>query len=89
MFGELSRTARLRALELVMDTKMSEGTSIREHIFKMTTYFKVQEVLGANIDGQTQVDMILHLLPTLFTQFKMDFKMNKIVFSISESLSSL
>ena len=35
MFGELSQTARLSPLELLMDTKMLEGTSVREHIFKM------------------------------------------------------
>ena len=63
MFGELSRTARLRALELVMDTRMLEGTLIREHVFKMVTYFKVLEVLGSDIDGATQVDIILHSLP--------------------------
>ena len=72
-----------------METRMSEGTSVREHVFKMTTYFKVLEVLGADIDGEVQVDMILHSLLALFTQFKMDFKMNKIFFSMSELMSSL
>ena len=82
---ELIRTTRLRALELVMDTRMSEGTSVREHIFKLTTYFKVLEVLDADIDGEVQVDMILHSLPALFTQFKM----NKVFFSTSELMSFL
>ena len=67
MFRELIRTTRLRALELVMDTRMSERTSVREHVFKMTTYFKVLEVLSADIDGKVQVDMILHSLPASFT----------------------
>lgn len=89
MFGDLSRTARLRALELVMDTRMLEGTSIREHVFKMITYFKVMEVLGSDIDGETQVDIILHSLPSSFTQFKKVFKMSKTVFSTSELMSSL
>ena len=72
-----------------MDTRILEGTSIREHVFKMTTYFEVLEVLGANIDGEVQVDMILHSLHASFTQFKMDFKVNKIFFSMSELMSSL
>ena len=58
--GELSSTTKLRGLELVMDTRMLEGTSIREHVFKMVTYFKVLEVLGSDIDGETQVDIFLH-----------------------------
>ena len=55
----------------------------------MTTGFKILEVLGADIDGEVQVDVMLHLLPALFTQFKMDFKVNKILFSMSELVSSL
>ena len=77
MFGKLSQTARLRALELVMDTRMLEETSIREHVLKMVTYFKVLEVLGSDIDGETQVDIFLHSLPSSFTQFKRVFKMSK------------
>ena len=72
-----------------MNTKMSEGTSVKEHVFKMTTYFKVLEVLGADIDGETEVDIILHSLFASFTQFEMDFKMNNIVFSTSEWINSL
>ena len=68
-----------------MDTRMSEGTSFSDHVFKVTTYFKVVEVLGADIDGEAQIDMILHSLHVLFTQFKMDFKMNKVVFLMSDS----
>ena len=67
---------------------MSERTSIREHVFKMTN-FKVLEVLGTDIDDEVQVDIILHSLPASFTQFKMDFKANKIFFSMSELMSSL
>ena len=46
---------------------MSVVTSVREHVFEVITYFKVLEVLGVDIDSETQVDMILHLLSTSFT----------------------
>ena len=67
MLRELSWTARLRALELVMDIRISELTLVRKHVFKLTTYFKVLEVLETDIDGETQIDMILHLLLASFT----------------------
>ena len=38
MFGEQARHARLNAMQLLMNTKMSEGTPVREHVLKMIGY---------------------------------------------------
>ena len=42
---------------------MLEGTLVREHVLKMINFLNELETLGANIDAQTQVNMILNLLP--------------------------
>ena len=89
MFGEQGRHARLNAMQLLMNTKMSEGTPVREHILKMIGYMNILEVLGAEIDGETQVDMILNSLPASFNQFKLNYNMNKLEYSLSELVSSL
>ena len=89
MFGEQSRPARQSAMQMVMNTKMSEGTPVREHVLKMIGYLNVLEVLGAEIDGETQVDMILNSLPASFTQYKLNYNMNKLKLSLSELVSSL
>ena len=38
---------------------MAEGTSVREHCLRMISNLNTLEVLGADIDGESQVDMIL------------------------------
>ena len=45
--------------------------------------------MGANIDVETQVDMILNSLPWSFAQFKLNYNMNQMNFSISELMSFL
>ena len=53
MFGEQGRHARLNAMQLLMNTRMSEGTPVRVHVLKMIGYMNILEVLGAEIDGET------------------------------------
>jgi len=74
---------------MVMNTKISKGTPVRENVLKMIGYLNVLEVLGAEIDGETQVDMILNSLPASFTQYKLNYNMNKLKLSLSELVSSL
>ena len=59
IFGEQGRSARQDTMRLILNTKMAQGTPIREHCLKMISYLNTLEVLGANIDGESQVDMIL------------------------------
>ena len=43
----------------IYNTKMDEGTLVREHCLRMISNLNTLEVLGADIDGEFQVDMIL------------------------------
>ena len=43
----------------IYNTKMAEGTSVREHCLWMISNLNTLKVFGANIDGESQVDMIL------------------------------
>ena len=85
MFGDHMQVAMQR----LMGAKMAEGTSIREHVLKMIRFLNELETLGATIDTQTQVDIILNSLPGSFAQFKLNYNMNQMNFSISELMSSL
>ena len=62
MFGEQGRFARQETMRQIYNTKMIEGTSVREHCLRMISHLNTLEVLGANIDGESQVDMILQSL---------------------------
>ena len=89
MFGKHGRPARQIGIQKIMNAKMLERTLVREHVLKMISFLIELETLGANIDAQTQVDMILNSLPQSFAQFKLNYNMNQRNFSISELISSL
>ena len=43
----------------------------------MISNLNTLEVLGANIDGESQVDMIVQSLSESFKEFKLNYNMNK------------
>ena len=59
MFGKQGRLARQDTMRIILNSKMAQGTPIREHWLKMISYLNTLEILGADIDGESQVDMIL------------------------------
>ena len=59
MFGEQCHFVRQETMRQIYNTKMAEGSSVREHCLTMISNLNTLEVLGANIDGESQVDMIL------------------------------
>ena len=59
MFGEQGRSVRQETMRQIYNTKMVEGTSVREHCLRMISNLNTLEVLGVDIDGESQVDMIL------------------------------
>ena len=66
MFGEQSRSAWQTAMKNLMSTKMVEGTPVWEHVLKMISFINELDMLGAEIDSETQVDAILASLPDSF-----------------------
>ena len=59
MFGKQGRFARQEIMRQIYNTKMDEGTSVREHCLRMISNLNTLEVLGVDIDGESQVNMIL------------------------------
>ena len=68
---------------------MTEGTLVREHCLRMISHLNTLEVLGANIDGESQVDMILQSLPKSFKEFRINYNMNKKIYKLSELINEL
>ena len=59
MFGEQGRFARQETMRQIYNTKMAEGTLVKEHCLRMISHLNTLEVLGADIDGESQADLIL------------------------------
>ncbi|XP_030936316.1 uncharacterized protein LOC115961476 [Quercus lobata] len=89
MFGEQGRSTRQETMRQIYNTKMTNGTSVREHCLKMISNLNTLEVLGADIDAESQVDMILQSLPKSFKEFKLNYNMNKNIYSLSKLVNEL
>ena len=50
----------------------------------MISYLNTLEVLGADIDGESQEDVILQSLLESFKEFKLNYNINKKIYTLSE-----
>ena len=89
MFGEQSHAARQVAMKALFNTKMAEGTSVQDHVLKMIAHLNELEILGAEIDGKTQVDIVLMSLPESFNNFCLNYNMSKSNYSLAKFLKEL
>ena len=68
---------------------MAEGSSVREHCLTMISNLNTLKVLGADIDGESQVDMKLQSLSESFKEFRLNYNMNKNIYSLFELINEL
>ena len=55
----------------------------------MISHLNTLKVLGVNIDGESQADMILQSLPESFKKFKLNYNMNKMIYTLSKLMNEL
>ena len=55
----------------------------------MISHPNTLEVLGVDIDGESQADMILQSLPESFKEFRINYNMNKKIYKLSELINEL
>ena len=89
MFGEQGHSSRQETMRQIYNTKIVEGSLVREHCLTMISNLNTLEVLGVDIDGESQVDMILQSLPKSFKEFRLNYNMNKKVYTLSELMNEL
>lgn len=64
IFGHQNRQAFIKE---IMNIHMKSGTSVKDHILNRINHFHVTEILRANIDSRTQIDMVLKALFEMFS----------------------
>ena len=89
MFGKQDYFAWQDTMRLLLKTKMAQGPPFREHCLKIISYLNTLKVLGANIDGEFQVDLILQSVPKSFKEFKLNYNMNKKIYTLSKMMIEL
>ena len=80
MFSEQGRSVRQETIRQIYNTKMTEGSLVREHCLTMISNMNTLEVLGTDIDGESQMDMILQSLSESFKEFRLNYNMNKKIY---------
>ncbi|KAH9750809.1 Integrase catalytic domain-containing protein [Citrus sinensis] len=88
LYGEQSRTIRYEISKKLFRMRMTEG-SVNDHVLKMIDYIEQLEALNFSMDGELAIDLILQSLPDSFSQFIMNFNMNKMECSLAELLKML
>ena len=76
MFGQNTHFAREAALKRIMDTKMEEGTKVRDHVLKMMDYLNEVEIHGVQINDKSKINMVIESLPDTFKEFKVSYILN-------------
>ena len=62
---------------------------MQDHVLKVISHLNELEILGAEIDGETQVDIVLMSLPESFNSFRLTYNMSKSHYSLAELLKEL
>ena len=62
---------------------------MQDHLLKMFDHLNTLEILRAEIDGESQVDMILESLPESYDQFKLDYVLNHKDYTLSSLMAAL
>ena len=77
IFGEHNRAGRQVPMKALLNTKMAEGTPVQDHVLKLISHLNELEILGAEIDGESQVNIVLMSLPESYKNFRLNYSMSK------------
>ena len=82
LFVEQSRTQRYEISKSLFRARMAESSSVQSHVLKMIEWIETLAVLGVELPVEMSTDLILHSLLDSFSQFIVNFNMNKIQASL-------
>jgi len=88
MFEGRSRVARYRAARALFNTKMIEGTPVRDHLLKLMGFLTELGTYGVEVDPELQIDIFLASLPDCFDNFVNQFNLNKLTMGHSDFLAA-
>jgi hypothetical protein len=78
LFDEASRKERYETSKELFHCKTTEGYSVNTHVLKMISYIEKLDQLGFVMDHELSIELILQSLPQSFSQFIMNYHMNKL-----------
>ena len=76
MFAKSTVSERQDAITDLINTHLTGGR-VKDHCLAMISHISRAEVIGAKIQKEMQIDLILQSLPKHFNQFKVNYNMHK------------
>ncbi|CAI8619872.1 unnamed protein product [Vicia faba] len=89
MYGGQSRKTRLQLSKTLFRSSMSANDQVGPHVLKMIDLIEQLEKLGCTVGKELSQDLILQSLPDSFSQFVVNFNMNKMYIYLHEMLNLL
>ena len=76
MFAKSTASERQAAITDLINTRMNGGR-VKDHCLAMISHISRAEVIGAKLQKEMKIDLILQSLPKHFNQFKVNYNMHK------------
>ena len=76
MFAKSTAFERQAAITDLINTRMT-GERVKDHCLAMISHISRAEVMGAKLQQEMKIDLILQSLPKHFNQFKVNYNMHK------------
>ncbi|KAJ8751989.1 hypothetical protein K2173_000735 [Erythroxylum novogranatense] len=89
LFGAQSRVERFETVRALFQCRMAPGTFVEIHVLQMIGYIEKLGQLGYDLNLELSIDLVLQSLTSSFSQFIMNFHMNKKEMSLAELLNML
>ncbi|RVW68068.1 Retrovirus-related Pol polyprotein from transposon TNT 1-94 [Vitis vinifera] len=89
MYGGQSRTARYQLSKALFRSSLAVNAQVGPHVLKMIDLIEQLEKLGCTLGKELSQDLILQSLPDSFSQFIVNFNMNKMSCDLHEMLNLL
>ncbi|KAJ1426989.1 gag-polypeptide of LTR copia-type [Sesbania bispinosa] len=89
MYGGQSRTARYQLSKNSFRSTMTVNAQVGPHVLKMINLIEQLEKSGCKLGKELSQDLILQSLPGTFSQFIVNFNMNKMDCDLHEMLNLL
>ena len=88
MFPKSTASERQAVIPDLINTRMTDGR-VKDHCLAMISHISRAEVMGAKLQKEMKIDLILQSLPKHFNQFKVNYNMHKMDLTLVQLMHEL
>ena len=88
MFAKSTASERKAAITDLINTRMTGGR-VKDHCLAMISHISQAKVMGAKLQKEMKIDLILQSLPKHFNQFKVNYNMHKMDLTLVQLMHEL